>query len=73
MRDVFVEPEPKGGAEGSAITSYTLEFSHGGLVTTSMYASEKEAADAARRHGYGPLLARVRNTDKANPDHWRAG
>ena len=73
MRNVFVEPEPKGGAEGSAITSYALEFAHGGLVTTSTFATEKDAVDAARRHGYGPLIACVRNTDKANPEHWRAG
>jgi hypothetical protein len=73
MRNVFVEPEPKGGAEGSAITCYALEFSHGGSVTTSAYATEQEAVDAARRHGYDPLVALVRDTDKTNPAHWRAG
>lgn len=72
MSNVFVEPEPKGRPEGSAITHYVLEHPHGARVTNVNYATQAEAVGAAKLLGHKPLVARVRNTNKGNPDHWRA-
>lgn len=72
MANVYVEPCPKGRPEGSAITHYVLEYAHGARVTTKDYPTQKEAIDDAKRLDHKPLIARVRNTDKGNPDHWRA-
>jgi hypothetical protein len=72
MPNVYVEPEPKGRPEGSAITHYILEYAHGARVTDQNYPTQAEAITAARSLGHQPLVARVRNTDKGNPDHWRS-
>ena len=72
MANVYVEPEPKGRPEGTAITHYVLEFAHGARVTTTNYATQAEAISAAKELNHKPLVARVRHTDKGNPDHWRA-
>jgi hypothetical protein len=72
MANVFVEPEPRGRPEGSAITHYVVEYAHGARPTNVDYATQAEAVAAARQHGHSPLVARVRNTNKGNPDHWRA-
>ena len=71
MANVFVEPQPKGRPEGSPITHYVLEFSHSARVTNKDYPTQHEAVSAAKSLGYQPLIARVRNTNKGNPDHWR--
>lgn len=71
MANVYVEPEPKGCPEGSAITHYVLEYSHGSRVTNTNYGTQAEAVSEAKRLGHKPLVARVRNTHKGNPDHWR--
>ncbi len=72
MPNVFVEPVPKGRPEGTAITHYVLEHGHGARVDQINYRTQDEAIQAARRQGHQPLMARVRYTDKGNPDHWRA-
>jgi hypothetical protein len=72
MANVYVEPEPKGRPEGSPITHYVLEQDHGALVTNTSYPTQAEAISAAKSLGHKPLVARVRNTNKGNPDHWRA-
>jgi hypothetical protein len=33
MPNVYVEPEPRGRPEGTAITHYVLEYAHGARVT----------------------------------------
>jgi len=71
VTNVYVEPRPKGRPEGTAITDYVLEYAHGAPVTSVAYGTQKEAVDAAKRLGHHPLVARVRNTNKGNPDHWR--
>ena len=72
MANVYVEPRPKGRPEGTAITDYVLEYSHGTRVTDVDYKTQAAAVDAAKKLGHRPLIARVRNTNKGNPDHWRA-
>jgi hypothetical protein len=72
MANVYVEPEPKGRPEGSAITHYVLEYAHGGRVTLTNYSTQSQAITEAKALGHQPLVARVRNTNKGNPDHWRA-
>jgi len=71
MANVFVEPEPKGRPEGSHITHYVLEYAHGARVTQTNYATQHDAISEAKRLLHSPLIARVRHTDKGNPDHWR--
>ena len=73
MPNVYVEPQPKGRPEGSPITHYFLEYSHGARVTNTDYRTQAEAVSDAKKLGHRPLIARVRNTDKGNPDHWREG
>lgn len=72
MSNVYVEPCPKGRPEGSAITHYVLEYAHGVRVTNTDYQTQHAAVEDAKRLGHNPLTARVRNTNKGNPDHWRA-
>ena len=71
MANVYVEPQPKGRPEGSPITHYVLEYAHDTRVTYTDYKTQAEAVTEAKRLGHQPLTARVRNTDKGNPDHWR--
>jgi hypothetical protein len=70
--NVYVEPEPKGRPEGSAITHYVLEYAHEARVTNHDYLTQEQAVTDAKKLGHKPLIARVRNTSKGNPDHWRA-
>jgi hypothetical protein len=72
MPNVYVEPEPKGRPEGTAITHYVLEHPHGARVTGTDYKTQAEAVSAAKALGHQPLVARVRHTSKGNPDHWRS-
>jgi hypothetical protein len=71
MANVYVEPQPKGRPEGSPITHYVLEYAHEARVTNTDYKTQADAVADAKRLGHRPLIARVRNTDKGNPDHWR--
>ena len=72
MTNVYVEPQPKGRPEGSAITGYALEYANDARVSPVDYRVQIDAVTEAKRLGHRPLIARVRNTDKGNPDHWRA-
>lgn len=72
MPNVYVEPQPKGRPEGSPITHYVLEYGHGARVDQNDYPTQGDAVASAKRLGHQPLIARVRNTDKGRPDHWRA-
>lgn len=71
MPNVYVEPIPKGRPEGSAIQGYVLEYAHNERVTDTTYSTQDAAIIAAKSLGHSPLVARVRNTNKGNPDHWR--
>jgi hypothetical protein len=71
MPDVYVEPRPKGRPENSPITHYVLEFAHGEQIGGN-FPTQEAAANYAKQLGHRPLCARVRNTSKGNPDHWRA-
>ena len=70
MPNVYVEPLPK--HRDRAIEGYALELSATQRLTTVDYRTQADAIKAARANGYKPLVARVRQTDKGNPDHWRA-
>jgi len=70
MANVYVEPQPR-GRDGTPITHYTLEYAHGARVTNVDYKTQAEAINTAKALGHQPLVARVRYTDKGNPDHWR--
>lgn len=72
MANVFVEPLPKGRPEGAGIDAYILELAGGARLTPGTYATQKNAIDAAKALNHNPLVARVRNTNKGNPDHWRS-
>ena len=72
MANVYVEPEPRGRPEGTAISHYVLEYAHGLRVTNQNYQTQAAAVLAAKTLNHQPLIARVRNTNKGNPDHWRA-
>jgi len=72
MPNVYVEPRPRGKPEGAPIEDYVLEIAGGARVNQSAYRTQAEAIDAAKKLGHQPLVARVRNTIKGNPDHWRS-
>jgi hypothetical protein len=76
MPNVYVEPRPVARAENEAIDHYVLEFAGEKPVTffdcLSSYRTQAEAIAAARELGYHPLIARVRVTNKGEPDHWRS-
>jgi hypothetical protein len=68
MATVYIEPRPK-GREGAAIEDYVVE-EHGGRVL-KICKTQAEAIDWAKLNGHSPHVARVRNTQRGNPDHWR--
>lgn len=70
MPNVYVEPLPK--AHDGAIHGYALELSATQRLTNIEYRTQEDAIQAAKALGHHPLVARVRRTDKGNPDHWRA-
>lgn len=72
MSNVYVEPQPTGRPEGTAITHYTVEYAGGQSIDGKNHATQESAISAAKAKGFKPLVARVRNTRKGNPDHWRA-
>lgn len=70
MSNVYVEPLPK-HREG-AIEGYALGLSANRRLTNDDYKTQADAIKVAKAKGYKPLVARVRKTDKGNPDHWRS-
>lgn len=71
MNHVYVEPYPSARLESASITCYVLLHCNGQFVTNLRYRTEKEAIDVARELGLTPWVARVRITNRRNPEHWR--
>jgi hypothetical protein len=71
MPNVYIEPKPTGRSEGDAIQFYVIEH-RSGVQEGGQFKTQKDAIDAAKQAGHHPLIARVRVTNKGNPDHWRA-
>ncbi|MDP9651886.1 hypothetical protein J2793_007361 [Paraburkholderia caledonica] len=69
MPNVYVEPQPKG--HHGPISGYKLEYQNDQPVTPTTYPTQEAAITAAKGLGHKPLVARVRVTNKGNPDHWR--
>jgi hypothetical protein len=70
MVKVYIEPRPKGRPEGSAIDDYAVEDRADSVLATRK--TQGEAIRWAKDHNHAPVMvARVRNTDKGKPDHWR--
>lgn len=71
MANVYIEPRPKGRADGSPIDDYVVEDHTDHVLHTAD--TQHEAIAWAKRQGHHPLVARVRHlNDKKIPDHWRA-
>lgn len=70
MPNVYVEPQPKG--HHGSINGYRLEYQNDQAVTNITYQTQEAAIAAAKALGHKPLIARVRVTNKGNPDHWRS-
>ena len=70
MAKVYIEPRPKGRPEGTAIEDYAVEDHANSELAVRK--TQQDAIDWAKAQGHSPIMvARVRNTDKGNPDHWR--
>ena len=69
MANVFVEPFPK--AHAGPIEAYVLEMANGVRMDLVKYKTQEGAIQSAKAAGHKPCVARVRHTDKGNPDHWR--
>jgi hypothetical protein len=65
--NAYIEPMPKGGGPTE---SFQIEFADNSPAK-GPYPTQKAAIEAAKKMGHKPLIARVRITDKGNPDHWR--
>ncbi len=72
MANVYVEPRPKGRSDGAAIDHYVLEHAGGTSVDGIRHGTQEAAIKAAKALGHSPLVGRVRDTSKGNPDHWRS-
>jgi len=72
MQNVYIEPLPKARPEGTAIDGYILEFAGDIKVSGIVHRKQEDAINEAKKGGHKPLVARVRNTNKGNPDHWRS-
>ena len=71
MANVFIEPRPKGQAEGATINGFVVE-DYGGDVL-AIFNTQQEAVAWAKNQGYHPLVALARHlNEKAKPDHWRS-
>jgi hypothetical protein len=69
MGTVFIEPIPKDCGKGAPIQYYTVETrAHEKLKT---FDTQEDAVLWARKEGHTIYVARVRETNKATPDHWR--
>lgn len=71
MPNVYIEPKPTGRGPADPIDHYVIEHADG-RRDSGPYKTQAEAIEAARRAGHSPLVARVRVTNKGNPDHWRS-
>jgi hypothetical protein len=64
---VYIEPRPKGDAP---IQNYVVEDHANHPLGT--FKTQEEATEWATAAGHSVHVARVRNTDRGNPDHWRS-
>lgn len=69
MSNVYIEPRPKGRPEGTPIEDYAVETRANEVLKT--FKTQEEAIKWSKDNGHTPHVARVRHTDKGNPDHWR--
>ncbi len=67
MKNAYIEPMPKGGGPTE---SFQIEYADNSPAK-GPYPTQKAAIEAAKKMGHKPLIARVRITNKDNPDHWR--
>lgn len=70
MPNVFFEPMPKGD-NPSTPSHYQIEFADGS-DPVGPFPTQQAAVTEAKKRGHKPLVARVRNTSKGNPYHWRS-
>jgi hypothetical protein len=49
-----------------------LEHAGGLSVDGIRHGTQEAAIKAAKSLGHSPLVGRVRDTSKGNPDHWRS-
>jgi hypothetical protein len=63
--NVYIEPRDNG-------QGFTVKYVGGQSVDGVNHRTQETAIAAARRAGHHPLVARVRNTVRGNPDHWRS-
>jgi len=70
MANVYIEPRPKGRPEGSPIEDYAVEDRANSVLST--HRTQADAIAWVKAQGHSPLVARVRNTNMGNPDHWRS-
>jgi hypothetical protein len=69
---VYIEPKPKARIETEPVNHYEIEKDGGDSVDNRRYRTQQEALESGKKQGHKPILcARVRVTDKGNPDHWR--
>jgi hypothetical protein len=66
MAVVYIEPRPKGRLP---VQAYAVETGANQQLAT--FKSQHTAIDWAKDRGYGICVARIRTSDKGNPDHWR--
>ncbi len=69
MAVVYIEPRPKRRRGTAPVKAFAVETGANDELAT--FESQHTAIDWAKDHGYGICVARVRTTNKANPDHWR--
>lgn len=69
MSVVYIEPKPKSREKGAPIEYYAVETAADQELVR--YDTQDDAINWAKTEGYSVHVARVRNTDKGNPDHWR--
>lgn len=69
MAVVYIEPRPKGRPEGTPIEDYAVETRANEVLRTLK--TQDSAITWAKAEGHTVHVARVRHTDKGNPDHWR--
>jgi hypothetical protein len=70
MPNVYIEPRPKGRADGVAIADFVVEDHAGHVLST--HKTQEDAIAWAKARGHDPLIARVRHTDRGTPGHWRS-
>ena len=71
MGNVYIEPRPKGRAEGTPIEGYVVEDHKDHVLKT--FKTQKEAIDWVKKEGHHPLVARVRHeNNKTKLDYWRS-